>query len=245
MTTGISKVLRREQERGAALFVVVMAIMLLTGLGVWTMRSAALVDQASGFARAASQGQYLAEFGALATTAQLSVTGEAWIHDEIARGSTPARDRCVMAGAGMPTLPGPVPPPPYCRVFEDTLINQFTTNTNPSPLNPGTGKMAIDQALGVSGGSFGLIQGPIAGQSMIEGRFWVEMTDGHSANVAGNQIGVSGYRRVVLTAFGLLRPRPADLSPICSLGENTSATQAGIRAHVLIGPVAPNVTGGI
>lgn len=234
--------LRRKSERGAALFVVVMAIMLLTGLGVWTMRSAALVDQASGFARAAAQGQSLAELGALAITAQLSVPGEAWLHDEIARGSTPVRDQCVMAGAGGPPVV-PAPPPAYCRVFEDTVSNQFTTNVNPSPLNPGTGRPVVDQA---PGGSFGPLASPDPLFSMIEGRFWVEMTDGHSANVAGNQAGISGYRRVVLTSFGLLRPRPAAAgAPICSLGENSSATQAGIRAHALIGPVAPNVAGGI
>ncbi len=228
----------RTNERGAALFVVVMAIMLVTGLGVFSMRSAALVDQASGFARAASQGQYLAEFGIIAATAQLSVPNEAWIHDEIARGATPVRDQCAMA-----TAPAAGPPAvrPYCRVFEDTVIDQFTRNALPSAANPGTGKPVLDHT---PAGSFGPIEGVVAGESLIEGRFWVEMTDGQSVNVAGSQVGVSGYRRVVLTSFGLLRPRPAAGSTICSAGENASAVQAGVRAHALIGPVAPNLTGG-
>ncbi|OQX68792.1 MAG: hypothetical protein B6A08_08135 [Sorangiineae bacterium NIC37A_2] len=229
---------KRTSERGAALFVVVMAIMLVTGLGVWSMRSAALVDQASGFARAASQGQYLAEFGIIAATAQLSVPNEAWIHDEIARGATPVRDQCAMATAPTGGAPSVLP---YCRVFEDTVINQFTTNAIPSATNPGTGRPVLDQT---PAGSFGPIEGPVAGESLIEGRFWVEMTDGQSVNVAGSQVGVSGYRRVVLTSFGLLRPRPAAGGTICSAGENASAVQAGVRAHALIGPVAPNVAGG-
>jgi hypothetical protein len=229
---------KRTSERGAALFVVVMAIMLVTGLGVWSMRSAALVDQASGFARAASQGQYLAEFGIIAATAQLSVPNEAWIHDEIARGATPVRDQCAMATAPTGGAPSVLP---YCRVFEDTVINQFTTNAIPSATNPGTGRPVLDQT---PAGSFGPIEGPVAGESLIEGRFWVEMTDGQSVNVAGSQVGVSGYRRVVLTSFGLLRPRPAAGGTICSAGENASAVQAAVRAHALIGPVAPNVAGG-
>jgi hypothetical protein len=55
----------RRGERGAAVFVVVMAITLLTAVGLFAAHSATLVDQASGYSRLARQTQYMAEYGVL------------------------------------------------------------------------------------------------------------------------------------------------------------------------------------
>lgn len=215
---------KKSAERGAAIFIVMMAITLLTGIGLWSMQSAALVDKASGMGRAATQGQYLAELGLQATSSIMSLPGEAMLQDRIARGGfTTGADRCTG------TRPGT-----YCRVFEDSAINSITTAAIPSANNPGTGRALLDQA---PGGSFSPIVDPNnIGLSMIEGRFWVEMTDGIEVNVSGNEIGKSGYRRVTLTSHGLLRPRPA-VPGVCAANENASAVQSGMRAHVLIGPV--------
>ena len=60
---------KRRDQRGAAVFVVALAIVLLSGLGAWAMQTARLVDQASGYGRSALQTQYVAELGATAGTA--------------------------------------------------------------------------------------------------------------------------------------------------------------------------------
>ncbi len=61
----------RASERGAALFVVVLVLTLLTAVGMFAAHSATLVDQASGYSRQAAQTSYLAEYGVLAATAEL------------------------------------------------------------------------------------------------------------------------------------------------------------------------------
>ena len=45
----------RSHERGVTVFVVMLAIVMLTGAGTWSMYSAGLTDQASGYARASAQ----------------------------------------------------------------------------------------------------------------------------------------------------------------------------------------------
>ena len=62
---------RRSEERGAALFVVVLVLTLLTAVGLFAAQSATLVDQASGYSRQASQTSYLAEYGTLLATTEL------------------------------------------------------------------------------------------------------------------------------------------------------------------------------
>lgn len=62
---------RRNTERGAALFVVVMVITLLTAVGLFAARSTSLVDAATGYARQASQALALADYGAQVVASEL------------------------------------------------------------------------------------------------------------------------------------------------------------------------------
>jgi hypothetical protein len=59
----------RGAERGAAVFIVIMVVTLLTAIGVFAARSASLVDVAVGYDRMAVQTQFLSEYaGRLAVT---------------------------------------------------------------------------------------------------------------------------------------------------------------------------------
>jgi Tfp pilus assembly protein PilX len=62
---------RRQQQRGAAVFLVVMVLTLVTAIGVFSMRSASLVNLATGFNRQGVQATALAEFGARAAATYL------------------------------------------------------------------------------------------------------------------------------------------------------------------------------
>ncbi len=62
---------RKRAERGAALFVVVLVLTLLTAVGLFAAQSATLVDRASGYSRQAAQTAYLAEYAVLASATQL------------------------------------------------------------------------------------------------------------------------------------------------------------------------------
>jgi hypothetical protein len=101
---------RQARERGAAIFVVVLALTLLTGVGIWSMRSAALVDQASGHARAAMQGQYLAEMGLITASTLLAIPGYARKADSIALGKDPLRPTPDACRGTVATS--------YCKVWE-------------------------------------------------------------------------------------------------------------------------------
>jgi hypothetical protein len=52
----------RSQERGAAIFIVVMVMTLLTAVGVLAIRRASMTDAAVGYARQADQAHYLADY---------------------------------------------------------------------------------------------------------------------------------------------------------------------------------------
>lgn len=211
----------RASERGAAIFVVVLALTLVTGLGVWSMRTTSLVDQASGFARAASQSQYLAEMGLHTTGAVLSLEGQASTADRIARGKVAGVPPDECQGARVRE---------YCRVFEVSDINAVT-NDNTLAGSPGAGRPVFDD---MAGGSFNPVRSA-AVTSLLQGHFRVEMTDAQEAYMAGTEVGKSGYKRVALTSRGVLRPSPKSSAGVTA-SENRSAVQLGLRAHILIGP---------
>jgi hypothetical protein len=64
--------MNRGGERGATLFVVVLAITMLSGVGLYSLHSSALVARASGNQREARQTTYLAELGTLAMISDTS-----------------------------------------------------------------------------------------------------------------------------------------------------------------------------
>jgi hypothetical protein len=65
-------ILRRREQRGAALFLVVMVISVLSGIGVFAMRSASLVDVATGYNRQGVQAAFLADFAARGAATYMS-----------------------------------------------------------------------------------------------------------------------------------------------------------------------------
>ncbi len=81
----------RASERGAALFVVVLVITLLTAVGLFAAHTATLVDQASGYSRQAAQTSYLAEYGVLATTAELGSGAADAYRQQMLKGSETCR----------------------------------------------------------------------------------------------------------------------------------------------------------
>lgn len=66
-----SMTLRRRGERGVAMFVVMMLVVMVSAAGVFVARSSALEIRSSGFVRMAGQTHYVAESGAVSVLAQL------------------------------------------------------------------------------------------------------------------------------------------------------------------------------
>src|SRR5882724_2064680 len=62
---------RLQGQRGAAVFIVVMVLTLLTAVGIFAVRSASLADTAAGFDREGAQASLIAEYGVSATSAYM------------------------------------------------------------------------------------------------------------------------------------------------------------------------------
>jgi hypothetical protein len=67
----VTELARRRGQRGAAVFMVVMVLTLVTAIGVFSMRSASLVDLASGYNRQNVQAAFIAEYAARAAATYL------------------------------------------------------------------------------------------------------------------------------------------------------------------------------
>ncbi len=65
----------RRSERGASVFIVLLVITLLTAIGIFSARSASLVDQAAGYDRQLVQTQYVPELAGRAVGAELGDGG--------------------------------------------------------------------------------------------------------------------------------------------------------------------------
>jgi Tfp pilus assembly protein PilX len=210
-------------QRGAAIFVVMMAILLLSGMGMWSMHSAALVDRAAGYERASLQAQYVSELGLLSASSYLSLPSMASVNYRLGeRAHTPGSgDRCESIPTSMPT--GVTS---FCKSLWQSDIQASTITT-----------LTADTT---TESSFG----PVARE--LQGDFTVEMTSPRRAIVPGAPMDEnSPYRLVTLTSYGTVRPHT--LSPVAgnlcavsgtsSAAQNSAAGRIAVRSHAIIGPI--------
>lgn len=208
--------LKRSDERGAALFVVVMVITLLAAIGIFSARAASMVDVASGYNRQSVQTQYIAEYGLRGVTARLA-RGEAdAIVSEMANGIDDCRATANLAAA----LGGGQRPGCYklfmsevASAFDETLL-EAPTETAPGSLGP-----------------------PAPSTNQVAGNFVVELTEHTKAPGALPGFQVDGQNqsfqlvRITLTSQGEIRPFSA--STTCDETSSRSAGNSFVRSHVV------------
>ncbi|MCC6217400.1 MAG: hypothetical protein IT376_21255 [Polyangiaceae bacterium] len=214
----VRRAARRREQRGAAVFVVVLAVMLLSAVGVFAARSTSIVTAGAGYARQAVQTQYVAELGAVTTMAELgSGAGSAYVEQ---LGST-TPDDCV-ATKDQPQIVAGVKPACY-KLYKGELDQRVAS----------VGGTLLTDSLST-----------VAYGDPIDGNFVVELTDPGPADrpVAGTDVGGTGttfrYLELTLTAMGQVRPN-------ATFGDNSTCTEATtrtvgvqtLRAHVTVGPL--------
>jgi len=211
---------KRGRERGTTLFVVVLAVTMLTGIGLYTVRSAALLARAAGNERQATQTEYLAQIGALASLSQLSTAPAAYIGQAIhgSRSENYLVDDCRM-NLGLDTSKFTAPP---CYEFSSSRFTLLTGN----PL--------------FDGDSFGTAIDPSTGLAAINGNFLTEMTD--VARALGPIAGMDVVNRNAFTYYEaklttIAQLQPAAVTTACVQNVMQVAGQHLTRAHVLVGPV--------
>jgi hypothetical protein len=218
-----------RRERGAAVFIVLLVITLLTAIGIFAARSASLVDQATGFDRQAIQTQYLTAIAGRSVTAELGDgAGKSYL-DKVALGT----DTCEANQNVTPLQPGA--PIPCYKLY----ISEIAARVNAK-----TGNSVIDQQTVANGGSLGPPLGVAGLASAQDGVFVVEMTEPYESipnpgsEVAG--LGNNAFRDVqlTLTAYGQVRPMDiggAGNNPWCAVNaSSTVASVSALRAHVTL-----------
>ncbi len=208
----------KKGERGTVIFSVVLAILLLGGIGLWAMRFTALSDRASGYSRLALQAQYLSELGVQTSTAYLALPGYAQANYQIGDNNP---DSCLSVKAT--TLDSA----PFCRAI---TLSELNTTTNAS-----ASSNVIDTAAQGSLGPFAAASGGIRGD------FIVEISEPRQTIVAGDDVSSPLYRQVTLTSYAILRPDdPAsadDSATVCLETTAAAATRMGMRAVSIVGPI--------
>jgi hypothetical protein len=212
--------MRQRRERGAAVFVVVLVIALLTGLGLFAVRSATTAIAASGYNRQLNQTHYVADMAIIGTVALGGDNPEA-VKQLMMRGPDTAGGDVKCTGYDQQVSP-------TCMLVSYDDINARVTQAN-------AGNKLIEE----------LGRSPLTGVPLLDADMRIELTDLHPARpVRGHEVaGGSGagarlrFAHVTVTATGLVRPAQTT----SGTWDTQSATAAGIeaaQAHVIIGPVS-------
>jgi hypothetical protein len=216
---------QHARERGTTLFVVVLAITMLTGVGLYTVHSTALLARASGHERQAMQTTYLAQLGVLTTLSQLATNAEYYV-----RNSRRTKD-----GSATELLDD-------CVNNQGLDLSQYKascaeiSSMDPLSLVAGATLFATD--------SFGTALDPDATppKAPIIGRFHTEMTDVYNgppiagADAGGHGGPIMSYAYAKLTTVAELHPAAA--TNACVQNVMQVAGQHVTRAHIVIGPVS-------
>lgn len=206
--------LNRGSERGAALFVVVLVITLLTGVGVYAVHTSTLVDRAAGQSNQAAQSAYATELSTLVAVAHLGTVGGGVRAQFAAQGTT------------------------ECAGNQGIDVTQYgkpaCLKLNDADLTSQTGKPVLDDdslsALGT--------------ELPLKFRYEIEGTDMSSPSnpmpgmdLSGNA--KLGYRKFALTSSTYVFPDDDDpATNVCAGGIATITGQHQIRAHVIVGPIS-------
>jgi hypothetical protein len=226
------RLLRQHRQRGAALFIVVMVITLLTAIGLFAIRAASLTNVATGYLRQQVQTAQLAEYASRVNvitklsdpslaqyTLQLINTGQ-------------SRSELCYVNRNVDTT-GMRGPGCHVNVGDDFTQQLAAFDPNMTLLDPQTATTA---------GSFGpplTAAGDLT--SALEGRIRVEMHDPYEggALISGVQVdGDIGSMTLTMTTFAQIRMTGAGTSKWCpDPVAGPSASMQAMRAHITL-PVA-------
>jgi hypothetical protein len=214
---------QRASQRGAAVFVVLLVITLLTTLGVFAVRSSSLSTSASGYGRQMTQTHYVAEYGIVGAAAYLDVRAQA-MSDKMLD-SNVMDTTCVGVCGTVPVIAMP-----RCAKLGMTDLDQQVNGYN------GTNQMIVP----VTGPAYAPTTVGSLGPSPLEADFNIEVSDWYEAwpPLTGFDAtdGKLTHAMVTVTVTGMVRPP----QQVAGAWDTSSATAAGVestRAHVLVGPV--------
>ncbi len=212
--------LQRHTERGAALFVVVMVVTLLTAVGLFAARSTSLVDAATGYARQSAQTIALADYGSRLVASELG-EGRAM---RIFQLMDTRNQYC-------PTYAGSTGQPCYAYDSSQLDARVYLNTTNTSHV--------IESQKNDRDGSLGPMF--TAASNGVDGLLTVELFDAFEiSNIQGESAAKPSGREVTINSIAQIRPfrnNTSDTAAWCSAANATLATAASllsVRAQVIV-----------
>lgn len=205
----IARSRRRRDQRGAAVFLVVMVMTIAAAIGVFSMRSASLADLAVGYSRQSAQATLVAEYAARATANYLQQ------NPEIVSSTT------RVAGCAQALQDRDADAP--CMVFKSSILEEAVKNTAPSP-PPGSyiyGQLGTENT-----------------ETRVDAEFVTEMTEPSMASITASPGFTAGlFRQVTFTTIA--RVYPTDINDVattgvCSNAAHGAVSQQTVRSHVII-----------
>lgn len=178
---------QRGRERGAAVFIVVLVLAMLSTVGLFAASAASLSTAASGSVRQTMQTHYVAEYAMLTATAELSTSRlEAYVRQMADPGNTDVcQDEDTTSGTKS------------CYVFgrsdlESTLGQPLFVAASPSA--PGSlGPFGVDADFSVEMTDLGPASTPVAGS---------DLSSASTANVTYKSVTLTSVARTYLVANG-------------------------------------------
>jgi Tfp pilus assembly protein PilX len=169
---------KRRGQRGAAIFVVVMVLTMLTAVGIFAMRASSLSSAASGYQRQATGSQAYNEYGIVATVGELGTDRRG----EYVKRAIKGEDHCL-AAQGMYSDAGATVP---CFTIYDKDLGE-------------NGIADLNQATGDAGTS--TMEGEFHVEITDVGPAAMPVAGGQIGSSQGGK-----YLQVTLTSFGQARP---------------------------------------
>lgn len=197
----------RRQQRGAAVFIVVMVLTIVSAIGVFSMRSASLVDLATGYNRQSVQAAFQAEYGARAAATYLQM-------DPALVTSTARVTGCARV-LQLYDLDAP------CNVLKTSFLANALNDSAPAPL---------DDALP------GMLALPVADEeTSILSEFVAELTEPAPANVTASPGFVAGhFKQITITSIARVYPTDGSSTDVCSPASRGTVSQQSVRAHAIV-----------
>jgi hypothetical protein len=232
--SALGRALARRDERGMAVMVVVLVIMMLSGIGIFATRAASLTTASAGSLRQMSQTHYVTEYAMQATFAELSSDRQPAYIQLMANPASPNND----------------PANPQCQGLANAATKTCLklSKVDLEKIIVGQFGLASTYLVNAAQGSVGSL-----GKADTIANFAIEITDLSpvASPVAGSDITNSGgagmsYYQITVSATGIVVPNSdpsavtesfADLSTWQKQAASTLASQELSRAHLIVGPL--------
>jgi Tfp pilus assembly protein PilX len=205
LLASLARLERRRRGSGMAVFLVVLVLTLVSAIGVFSMRSAGLVDLATGFNRQNVQATLLAEYGARAAASYLNE------HTGLSESS-------VAVSGCSPALIA-LNPNASCLVLKTSLLSDLYSSSAPVAFNDGL---------------TGLL-GPVGDPTQIQAEFVTELVEPGMATISASPgFESADIKEITLTARARVYPTDATSTGVCTSGSRGTLSEQSLRAHAFV-----------